>query len=83
MAELKQTLQENVKRILKIEGISQRELARRLGVSDAAISELLNGNYSPSLDYVERIARVLHQTNFSLLVPTVPENISDLALTSH
>lgn len=82
MTKLKTNFQENVKRLLKSERISQRELAKRLGVSDAAVSELLNGNYSPSLDYVERIAKALNQTNFSLLVPTTPEVISDLSSTA-
>jgi transcriptional regulator with XRE-family HTH domain len=79
VTELKVAFQQNVKRVLKVKGISQRDLARRLNVSDSAISELLNGNYGISLDYVDRVAKALGETNFSLVIPTIPEEVSRLA----
>ena len=40
-------------------GICQRELARRCGLREAAISHYANGRALPSLDEAARMARVL------------------------
>ena len=48
-------------------GISGSELARRAGVSQPRISELLNGGKSPNLTTVGRIADALDTTASDLL----------------
>ncbi|TWT49004.1 helix-turn-helix protein [Thalassoglobus neptunius] len=51
-------LQEEFRRIVKDElarqGMSQRELARRMGVSNPMINQYLSGKFCPGLDVVER-----------------------------
>lgn len=40
-------------------GMTQKELAERLGVSQPVVSRMLAGKHSPSLDLVERVSREL------------------------
>lgn len=39
--------------------ITQQELADRIGTSKSNISRLESGNYNPSLDYLEKLAKGL------------------------
>jgi DNA-binding XRE family transcriptional regulator len=39
--------------------ITQQELANRVGTSKSSISRLESGNYNPSLEYLEKLARGL------------------------
>jgi transcriptional regulator with XRE-family HTH domain len=50
-------------------GISQRELARRSGVSQQGISSIESGKSSPSMDIVEMLASGLNVTVSELLFP--------------
>lgn len=49
----------NVNATLAKQGISRSELASRMGVSAAYISQILNGDHEPGLRVVERIAEAL------------------------
>lgn len=40
-------------------GMSQRELAQKLNTSQPHVARLLSGKHAPSLDTVERIAKVV------------------------
>ena len=42
------------------QGLSQKELARKLGVSPSRVSEYLNGKADPTLTIARRIHAVLH-----------------------
>jgi transcriptional regulator with XRE-family HTH domain len=46
-------------------GISCNELARRAGVSDAAVSMLENNLRKPSLETARKLARALGQTSLA------------------
>ncbi len=46
----RQTAKERVRRYLRKNGLTQRALALRLGISEAHLSMILSGHDSPSLD---------------------------------
>lgn len=43
----------------KVQGITQIELAKRMGTRQSNISRLESENYNPSLDFLSRVARGL------------------------
>ena len=45
---------------LRIEqGLSQQELADKIGTKQSAISRLENGEYNPSIDFLNKVAKAL------------------------
>lgn len=59
LEELLYDLTETIYERMKQKGISQRELAKRLGVSDAYISKILKGNENISLKTLLKLALAL------------------------
>ena len=57
--EMLQRFGERMKQAISVKGISQRELSRRSGITEAAISGYINGTREPGLAAVIRIARAL------------------------
>lgn len=56
---------EIISQMIKIrneEGITQEELARRIGTKKSNISRMESGNYNPSLDFLVKIANGLGRT---------------------
>lgn len=45
------------------QGLTQTEFARRIGVSQSVVSDIINGEHSPSLDTLVRISK---ETGLSL-----------------
>ncbi len=41
-------------------GLTQKELARKIGTKQSAISRLESGNYNPSLVFLQKIAKALN-----------------------
>lgn len=80
MAQLQETFRDNLRRLLREKRMTQRDLAKLLETSDASISELINGNYSPTLKMVERVSSALRTNSLALLVPLALEEISGSAL---
>ena len=54
------TLGENLKNIMKEKGVTSKELAERVGVSQVHISYILNNKRDPSVDLLEKIADILN-----------------------
>lgn len=50
---------EVIKVLMKKKGITQVELAGRIGKSRTAISQILNGGYNPNPDTLDKISKVL------------------------
>ncbi len=46
-------------------GLTQAELAEKVGTKQSAISRLESGNYNPSLNFLEKVAKAL---NLNLVV---------------
>jgi transcriptional regulator with XRE-family HTH domain len=50
---------QDVRARMQVLGMSQRELAEKLGISQPRIAELLSGRHAANLDTVERVAKAL------------------------
>lgn len=57
--EMLQRFGERMKQAISVKGISQKELSRRSGITEAAISGYINGTREPGLVAVIRIAKAL------------------------
>jgi len=75
--QLQDTFRHNLRRRLHELGMSQRDMARTMNVSDAYISQLLNHDYTLTLGTVEKIAKILSTNSLYLLTPVVPESIPE------
>lgn len=62
-----------VKELLKSRGLTAKELASRLGITEAALSSSLSGN--PTLDRLNTIADALGVPVTELFVPTPTDTI--------
>ena len=47
------------------QGLTQAELAKKVGTKQSAISRLESGNYNPSINFLEKVAKAL---NLSLVI---------------
>jgi len=70
---MKKTLGSVLKRRREALGLTQRELARKLGVKASHIAYLENGRRRPSLSLLSRIADTMGLDKQSLFVLTHPE----------
>lgn len=64
---------ERIKAARLAAGISQNQLAKRAGVSQAGLSAIESTTKSPNVDTLERIANALHIPLQELLAPACPE----------
>lgn len=53
--------------LLKEQGMTQKELAARVGATEAAVSKYIKGEREPRAEILANIATVLHTTSESLL----------------
>jgi transcriptional regulator with XRE-family HTH domain len=65
---LQERFKQRVREAMAIEGITQSELARRMGVTRAMISQYLNKVQSPGLEVVEKFAIALKVDDPALLL---------------
>lgn len=66
----------NIRRLLKARTMSQSELARQTGETQATISRLANGNQLPNVAILSRIADVFDVT-IDRMIAEPEKNISD------
>lgn len=57
----------NIKKLREAEGLTQTELAERLGVDQSMISHIENGRKDPGVKLLIDIAEVLHCTTDELV----------------
>ncbi len=60
METLRDTLSKNFKRVIEDSGMTVRELAHRIGVSETSLHRWKSGAEVPKLEHVDGIARVLN-----------------------
>lgn len=69
---------EVIKGLLKSRNITQLELADKIGKSKTAISQMINGAYSPSPDTLEKISEVLNVPIAIMYLLTIsPDDVPD------
>jgi transcriptional regulator with XRE-family HTH domain len=57
----------NIRKVRKARGLSQRDLAAHLGKAVTTIQKYENGKFIPTIDVIEQIAEILETTPFKLL----------------
>ncbi len=60
MGEIRENVKRNLGYYLSLTGLSQKEFAHELGVSQAAVTNWIKGNNSPDIEMVAKICRVLN-----------------------
>ena len=65
-----------IKEIRKLKGITQVELAKRLGISQGAIQKLETGERGLDLDWIEKISKALNVEPWQLLPKDMQPNIT-------
>ena len=58
---------ERLSELLKSKGVTQKQLAERIGVTEASISRYLNSNRIPKSEIIANMATALHTTSDYLL----------------
>ncbi|WP_270588766.1 helix-turn-helix domain-containing protein [Faecalibacillus intestinalis] len=61
------TVGENIKKIRKEKGLTQKELGKLCGMSEAQIGQYENGLRNPKMETLEKIANALDISYFELL----------------
>lgn len=64
---MNESVRNRIEERLKAKGMTQRELAARLGVSEVTVSRWLSGERNPSIETMSRIASALDTTAAHLL----------------
>ncbi len=59
---IKQTIEARIK-----SGLTQKEIADRMGTKQSALARFESGNYNPSLEFLQRLAKALN-TTFTLKI---------------
>lgn len=63
----KYSMKLRIKEILKEKGMSQIELAHKLGITPVALSQRMNGHLSCTTEFMEKVAQVLDVSFISLI----------------
>lgn len=63
----KQEIGQRIARLLKEQGMTQKELAAHVGATEAAVSKYVKGEREPRAEILANIATVLHTTSEFLL----------------
>ena len=72
------TLGTRISDLLEQQGLSQRELADRIGVTEVSMSRYIKGERTPKGPIIANIAKVLHTTSdFLLGLETEETDISE------
>jgi transcriptional regulator with XRE-family HTH domain len=71
--ESREILAANLKRLRKAKGLSQEELAHRVGIDRTYVSALERKVYAASIDLVDRLAKALDEEPRALLTALTPD----------
>lgn len=67
-----ETILNNLKRLRKEKGITQEEMANRLGISRVTYYSIENGKQELSIQKVDEIVKILNITLFDLIKSEIP-----------
>jgi transcriptional regulator with XRE-family HTH domain len=71
----RESLARNIRYLMKRAEWSESELARRSGVSQKSINNILNLVHSPKLETVDAIAEAFGLTGWHLIMPNLPDDL--------
>ena len=69
------TLSTNLKALTSLRGYDQVQLAKRSGVNQKTISNILNTRNAPNLDKLELIAKAFGLNAWHLIIPGLPAEL--------
>jgi transcriptional regulator with XRE-family HTH domain len=69
---LQKTFVANLRAMLTENGLNQSDLAQRLGVTPAYVSQLLSGHRTPHLETLEKLAKAMNCQASDLISEKVP-----------
>jgi transcriptional regulator with XRE-family HTH domain len=65
----------NLRRLMDVNGLTQVQVAKRAGVSQRHISNVLNAVSEPGIEKINKIARVFGLHGWQLQMPNLPEDM--------
>lgn len=72
---IRKAIAKNLKSLMDMANMSQRDLAAKSGISQRQISNILSGATSCSWETAASLAEVFHLTHNHLLLPGLPESL--------
>lgn len=77
----RETLAKNLKYLMQVHGnLSTHQLAKKSGVSQRSIVNILNQETSPSLDNVAKLASCFRLNLWHMIMPSLPDDLNSGAL---
>ena len=83
MAQKADLFRSNVRRHVRLMGITFGELSKKAGISREYLSHMLSGRSSPTLDFCEKIAAALETSLEALLAEPQPQPLVPNGVTGH
>lgn len=65
----------NLRFLMRLNDISQTTLAKKSGVSQKSISNILNGNQIPSIEMAEQLAAAFGLEGWHMIMPNLPDDL--------
>jgi transcriptional regulator with XRE-family HTH domain len=65
----------NLQRLMELRGLTQPQLARRAGVAQRTISNILSARNEPGIEKINKIAKVFGLQGWQLQMPNIPEDM--------
>lgn len=71
----RESLIRNLRYLMTKEGLSEEELAKKAGVAQKTINNMLNQKHSPKLETVEAVAHAFGLEGWHLIMPNLPSEL--------
>lgn len=71
----RETLARNLRHLMEMENLSEPALAKRSGVSQRTINNILRIEKAPTLDTVDKLAAAFGLNLWHLIMPSLPEDL--------
>ena len=71
----RRVLARNLRHLMRLQGISETELAKKAKISQKSVNNIVNEVHSPKLDIVESLAAVFGLNAWHLIMPNLPEDL--------
>ncbi|WP_435310663.1 helix-turn-helix domain-containing protein [Primorskyibacter sedentarius] len=69
------TLARNLRYLLDREQLSEHQLAKRAGIAQKTVNNMLNQNGSPTLDNVDKVAAAFGLSMWHMILPDLPDEL--------